>query len=262
MPDLGPNSPWSKSPWIGRVFIGSLVLNVFLLGFTVARSLSPSPSTPPRQVSLDLSSLPNGLPRAFLEEMEENFEAREDKVAEIYETIEETRQEIEELMAEEEFDEHALSMAYEKLRHQQMEIQGPMHEALIESARNLQLEQRREYAKARRGVRKEERRRARDTGSVDGSTWSFGVKNGKIEIDMDAIRAISRLSILKQLEQLDNIEVFIDDDFGSDFDPDDYIFSDKDRQDRAKRRADRREAREERRKAREEQRKKEDENDY
>lgn len=172
-----------KTPatWMRNLLLGSAALNVFLAGFLFAKVLGPTDqpdnnSTP----TVNLGALPPDLPPRIREEFENNFRAHRQNVEENYQDLFQTRIKIQDIMEMVELDEEALNEALEEIRGLQIEIQGSIHETMVETLRDMDPEMRRIFILGgdqglERGIWSRRQ--------FDGSRWKVEIENGEIKIN-------------------------------------------------------------------------------
>ena len=175
--------PESLQRWLPVGLLVSLGLNLFLGGFLLARGFEDSGRrSPPANVDFRLRALPPGLPAEVHEQI---ADAMHEKRRELRETASEYRHqqgEIARLLKEAEVDEVALQEAYKELRKLNVEIQGPIHDALILSMKEIEPEMRRAFIDKSfdgkeitfRGVE-----------GVSGKRWRFSVRRDGDAVEID-----------------------------------------------------------------------------
>lgn len=176
-----------KTPtaWMRNLLLGSAALNVFLAGFLFAKFLGPEEISPTRTPpTIVLGGLPPDLPANVREEFENNFRVHKDDVEENYENLFQARIKFQELMEGMDFDEEALNEALEEIRGLQIEIQGSIHETMVETLRNIDPEMRQIFILGgdeglERGIWSQRQ--------FDGSRWKVDIENGEIKIDFRGI---------------------------------------------------------------------------
>ncbi len=177
-----------KTPaaWMRNLLLGSAALNVFLAGFLFANFLgstkvSPDPTTP----SIVLGGLPPNLPPQVREKFEKNFRVHKAEVEENYENLFRARIKFQDLMEGIDIDEEALNEALAEIRGLQIEIQGSIHETMVDTLRDMDPETRRIFIMGgdeglERGIWSQRQ--------FDGSRWRIDVDNGEIKIDFLGIK--------------------------------------------------------------------------
>ena len=170
--------------WMQRVLIASLAVNLFLAGFLVAKAVSPGGTMPTGEpLTVNLSGLPQDIPPELRESLEENFQKHSREVGKIYGDLIEARVIARETLEREVLDAVALEEALANVRELQIRIQGPLHEALVEAAKDLDAEMRRELVifgeTFDRGIWQPRR--------VDGARWKVQFDNGEMVIDIEGI---------------------------------------------------------------------------
>ena len=173
----------SKPPWLQKALIVSLGLNLFLAGFLLAKGLTPSDYFPREPLSVNLSGLPQDIPPELRESLEDNFRKHSREVSMIYGDLSEARIVAREALQQEPLDEVALENALAEVRELQIKIQGPLHEALIDAAKELDAEMRRELVMFGetfdRGIWQPR--------NVDGVRWSVQFDNGELILNLQGI---------------------------------------------------------------------------
>ena len=174
----------NKPGWLQKVLFVSLGLNLFLAGFLFARGVdSIGPAQPPEPINVSLGGMPQDIPPELQESLEENFRKHSREVSRIYGDLIEARIVAREVLQQEEFDEVALEEALAEVRELQIQIQGPLHEALVEAAMELDVEMRRELVlfgeTFDRGIWQPRR--------VDGTRWRVEFDDGEFVLDMKGI---------------------------------------------------------------------------
>lgn len=177
-----------KTPtsWMRNLLLGSAALNVFLAGFLFAKFLG-TPDTPlDRPIpTINLGGLPPDLPPQIREEFEKNFRIHKDEVAENYENLFQARIRFQDLMEGFEIDEEALNLALEEIRRLQIEIQGSIHETMVDTLRDMDPELRRIFILGgdeglEKGIWSQRQ--------FNGSRWQIDVENGEIKINFIGIK--------------------------------------------------------------------------
>ena len=199
------NRRWDqKRRWVGPVMAGSIILNVFLVGFVAARLVTPDQSASDSTVEFQMRSLPAGLSPQARERLEDEIRARQDEMNAAYEELNATQERVNEILTSEKIDGLALERELANLRRLQMDVQGPIHRAFIEASTAMNREMRRELMRERQLERIE---RLRLPESVDGVNWSFRVEDGKVKLDVD----MEGIEGLEDLTALENFEIYLDD---------------------------------------------------
>jgi len=173
-----------KPPWLQKALIVSLGLNLFLAGFLLAKGLQPGTIGPrPEPLTVNLSGLPQDIPPELRESLEDNFRKHSREVSMIYGDLIEARIVAREALQQEQLDEVALENALAEVRELQIKIQGPLHEALIDAAKELDAEMRRELVMFGetfdRGIWQPR--------NVDGVRWSVQFDNGELVLNLQGI---------------------------------------------------------------------------
>jgi len=170
-----------KNRWIGGALIASLALNLFMGGFLVARLISgerqQSAMSP---VEIDFRTLPRGLPPSIREDIEHHVRERKREITHTYRELIQARATLGKLMIQENLDKGALEKEFGKLRDLQIELQSPLHEAMIEALGTLNPEQRREIVFVDQSGTP---RRLWMPGRVDGQRWEFRSEDGRFTFD-------------------------------------------------------------------------------
>lgn len=138
-----------KTPenWTKNVLLGSVALNVFLAGFLFAKVLGPAPGAPSSEPPLvSFSSLPVDIPASLREELETSFRPHQKEIRKTYRDLMTARINVRDILESKEFNEIDLEAALANIRDLQIRIQGPMHAALVEAARDLDFETRRKLS--------------------------------------------------------------------------------------------------------------------
>ena len=175
----------SKRRWIGPILTGSIILNVFLIGFVAARLITPDSAPSGKNIEFTMRSLPDGLSEEARERLEDQIRDRQEEMNVAYERLNEARERVNEILTADDINPRALDRELSKLRRLQMEIQDPIHRAFIEATKEMNREARREMIRARRAERIE---RMRMPESVDGVNWRFRVEDGKVKLDVGEFR--------------------------------------------------------------------------
>lgn len=172
-----------KTPtaWMRNLLLGSAALNVFLAGFLFANVLGPT--DPPKNSStptVNLGALPPDLPPRIREEFENNFRVHRQNVEENYQDLFQARIKIQDIMEMVDLDEEALNEALEEIRGIQIEIQGSIHETMVETLRNMDPKMRQIFITGgdqglERGIWSRRQ--------FDGSRWKVEIDNGEIKIN-------------------------------------------------------------------------------
>lgn len=168
--------------WIKGIVTASLALNLFLGGFIVARFIKPQPTETRPVVGLDLQSIPGGVRGEALERIEDAMHERRRELRRVYSDYNQARRDANRLLGEEELNEAALAAAYQRMRELSNQIQEPIHGAVIEALRGLDVMERRRILRDRRHARPIS---IRGAGQVDGNRWRLEIRNGEIELDFD-----------------------------------------------------------------------------
>jgi uncharacterized membrane protein len=171
-----------QAGWVKAVLMGSLALNLFLGGFIVARLLRPQPLPAKPVVTLDFQSVPEGMQGEALERIEDAMRERRRELRRAYSDYRQARRDAVRLLGEEELNEQALKEVYEQMRELSNRIQEPIHGAVIEALRNVDVMERRRILQQQRlrGPRQIHR-----TDRVDGNRWRLEFRDGDIELNFD-----------------------------------------------------------------------------
>lgn len=175
-----------KTPeaWTKNLLLGSVVLNVFLVGFLFAKVLEPAPEPTPELANFTFSSLPSDIPVVLSEKLEKSFRPHQEEMRRAYGDLVSARVRVQDILVMEELDEVALEEALANIREFQIRIQGPMHAALIDAARDLDFEMRRKLAgfnKTFEGTGTWEIKR------FDGARWRVEFEDGDFVLELHGI---------------------------------------------------------------------------
>lgn len=169
--------PQDKGRWLGGALIASLALNLFMGGFLVARLISAERQDANLSpVEIDFRTLPRGIPPSIREDIEHHVRERKREITRTYRELIQARRALGELISQEQLDTPALEREFSKLRDLQIELQGPLHEAMIETLGTLNPEERREFVFVDESGTP---RRFWVPGRVDGQRWEFREDNGR-----------------------------------------------------------------------------------
>lgn len=170
-----------QASWVKVVLVGSLAVNLFLGGFIVARMLKPPPIVRP-VVALDLQSVPEGLRGEALERIEDAMRERRRELRRVYSDYRQVRRDAVRLLGEEELNEEALRQVYEQMRQLSTRIQEPIHGAVIEALKGVDVMERRRILRVQRLRHPHPVRRVN---RVDGNRWHIEFRDGDIELNFD-----------------------------------------------------------------------------
>ena len=170
-----------QADWVKVVLVGSLAVNLFLGGFIVARMLKPPPIVRP-VVALDLQSVPEGLRGEALERIEDAMRERRRELRRVYSDYRQVRRDAVRLLGEEELNEEALRQVYEQMRQLSTRIQEPIHGAVIEALKGVDVMERRRILRVQRLRHPHPVRRVN---RVDGNRWHIEFRDGDIELNFD-----------------------------------------------------------------------------
>lgn len=172
-----------RMKWIKGSLVASLAFNLFLGGFLFSRALSDRETGgTPEIVDVSWGTLPANIPVEVSEELEDQLRRFRRPINRAYGRLIETRQELNRLMASEQFDRAAVETAMERLRIQQLELQSPVHAAILEALASLEPVDRQGVFVVRDA---DGNRRLFSPGKVDGNRWQFEWRNGGVEFDLD-----------------------------------------------------------------------------
>ena len=187
---VGQETRKTPTAWMRNLLLGSAALNVFLAGFLFAKVLGP-PDQPENHSppTVNLGALPPGLPPRIREEFENNFRVHRQNVEENYEDLFQTRIKIWDIMEMVDFDEEALEEALKEIRGLQIEIQGSIHETMVETLRNMDPKMRQVFITGGKDGLKKGIWNHRQ---FDGSRWKVDIKNGEVIIEFQGVAASSK----------------------------------------------------------------------
>ena len=171
-----------QAGWLKVVLMGSLAANLFLGGFIVARMLKPQPPLVRPVVALDLQSVPESMRGEALERIEDAMRVRRRELRRVYSDYRQTRRDAVRLLGEEELNEEALRQVYEQMRELSTRIQEPIHGAVIEALRGVDVMERRRIL---RGQRLRHPHPVGRVTRVDGNRWHLEFRDGDIELNFD-----------------------------------------------------------------------------
>ena len=171
-----------QTGWVKVVLAGSLAINLFLGGFIVARMLKPQLPLVRPVVALNLQSVPEGMRGEALERIEDAMRERSRELRRVYSDYRQTRRDAVRLLGEEELNEAALRQVYEQMRELSIRIQEPIHGAVIEALKGVDVMERRRIL---RGQRIRHPHPDRRVGRVDGNRWHLEFRDGEIELNFD-----------------------------------------------------------------------------
>ncbi len=171
-----------QAGWVKVVLAGSLAVNLFLGGFIVARMLKSQPMPVRPVVALDLQSVPEGMRGEALERIEDAMRERRRELRRVYSDYRQTRRDAVRLLGEEELNEEALRQVYEQMRELSTRIQEPIHGAVIEALRGVDVMERRRILRVQRLRHPHPVRRVN---RVDGNRWHLEFRDGDIELNFD-----------------------------------------------------------------------------
>lgn len=189
--------------WQGVILSGSIILNVFLIGFLVARIGGPSaPQAQRAPMQMVLPTLPPNISFEAKEEIENEMHLHQEEVAAAYERLTEVQEEINRITSEHDLDKEKLEAAFEELSVLENTIRSRMRDAYAKALREINRENRRAITQQRR-----ERIRAQRLSpkTVDGTRWNFSVDDGKFEFNLDELKDSYGFEGLEDLENLDII---------------------------------------------------------
>ncbi|MCK5042004.1 MAG: periplasmic heavy metal sensor [Sphingomonadales bacterium] len=196
--------------WQSAILPASVMLNVFLIGFMVARIGGPQPIAPPQPPApIELRTLPEGLSSEVRERIEDQVRRHQDAINTAYARLKELQEEINEMVSGNDFNAAELEHALNEMRHLESQIKGPLQRAFVDVMRNIDRENRRVIVRERREeMRARSRQSARQPGKVDGSRWSFSTNDGHFQLDMEELKGLEILEGLRSLEELSDLENF------------------------------------------------------
>lgn len=171
-----------QAGWVKVVLVGSLALNLFLGGFIVARVLKPQSQLVRPVVALNLQSVPDGLRGEALERIEDAMHERRHELRRVYSDYRQTRRDAVRLLGEVELNEEALRQVYEQMRELSVRIQEPIHGAVIEALKGVDVMERRRILRAQRLRHPHPVRRVN---RIDGNRWYLEFRDGDIELNFD-----------------------------------------------------------------------------
>ncbi len=171
-----------QAGWVKVVLVGSLALNLFLGGFIVARVLKPQSQLVRPVVALNLQSVPDGLRGEALERIEDAMHGRRHELRRVYSDYRQTRRDAVRLLGEVELNEEALRQVYEQMRELSVRIQEPIHGAVIEALKGVDVMERRRILRAQRLRHPHPVRRVN---RIDGNRWYLEFRDGDIELNFD-----------------------------------------------------------------------------
>ncbi len=176
-----------KTPaaWMRNLLLGSAALNVFLIGFLFAKVLGPEVEPGQKApTTVTLGALPPDLPQELREEFENNFKAHQGEVEKKYRDLFQTRIKVKDLMEAANLDEKALKESLKKVRLLQDDIQGSIHDTMVETLRDMDPDTRRIFVFGgdpglEKGIWTQRQ--------FDGARWKVEFENGQIVIDFQGI---------------------------------------------------------------------------
>lgn len=176
-----------KTPavWMRNLLLGSAAINVFLAGFLFANFLKPdTPKGQKEPTHISLGGLPPDLPPHLVEEFENNFKAHRPMIEKDYRDLVRARVKIGDLLAGVEIDREELNKTLEEIRGLQFEIQGQIHQSMVDTLVKLDPETRKIFiAGGRNGLE----RGIWTQRQIDGSRWKVVFENGEIIIDLEGL---------------------------------------------------------------------------
>lgn len=175
--------PERLQKWLPVGLLVSLGLNLFLGGFLLARGYNPAgPHDPHQGVDMNMRSLPAGLPAEVREHIADTMREKRREMRTTAREYRHLQAEIKAMLKEAKVDEVALTEAYRELRELNVALQGPIHEALILSMKEIEPELRRAF------IEKSFDGKSftfQGTDKVSGKRWNFSVRRNGEEIDID-----------------------------------------------------------------------------
>ena len=133
-------------------------------------------------MALDLQSVPESMRGEALERIEDAMRERRRELRRVYSDYRQTRRDAVRLLGEEELNEEALRQVYEQMRELSTRIQEPIHGAVIEALRGVDVIERRRIL---RGQRLWHPHPVRRVNRVDGNRWHLEFRDGDIELNFD-----------------------------------------------------------------------------
>ena len=211
--------------WQGVILSASIILNVFLIGFLVARVGGPNaPHAQRVPMQMELRTLPPGISFEAREEIEHEMRLHREDVEQAYERLREVQEEINDITSEDDFDRGELEEAFSEMAELESAIKVRMREAYVNAMRDVSRENRRELVRVRREV---DRVRLKRPNRVDGSRWEFSMEDGSFTFDLEGLEELGGLDGIKALENLEIIISRIDED-DEDYNEDELIFIEED----------------------------------
>lgn len=171
-----------QAGWVKVVLVSSLAVNLFLGGFIVARMLKPQSPLVRPVVALDLRSVPEGMRGEALERIEDAMRERRRELRRVYSDYRQARRNAVRLLGEEELNEEALRRVYEQMRELSTQIQEPIHGAVIEALKGVDVMERRRILRVQR---QRHPQRVHHVNRVDGNRWHLEFRDGDIELSFD-----------------------------------------------------------------------------
>jgi uncharacterized membrane protein len=191
-----------RKKWVGPLLTASIIVNVFLAGFVVARLGAPDTRSEGNGeapvIQMSLRSLPQDMPREVRERLEDEIGDRQADLDDAYRELQRARARAFTLLSEDDFDRERIEDAFQQLRQQQEQLQQQMNQAMIDAARRMSAESRRYFSR-------EDLRRARSirrADRVDGGRWSFSMDGGRFVLDLEALEELG-------LENLSDLQIVI-----------------------------------------------------
>lgn len=187
--------------WQGVILSASIILNVFFIGFLVARVGGPNvPHEPRAPMQMELRTLPPNISFEAKEEIEHEMRLHREDVEQAYERLREVQEEINEITSEEDFDRRELEEAFREMAELERAIKTRMREAYVNAMRDVSRENRRIIVRERR---EGERARLKRPNRVDGSRWEFSMEDGSFTFDLEGLEELEGLDGIKALENLE-----------------------------------------------------------
>ncbi len=171
-----------QAGWVKVVLVSSLAVNLFLGGFIVARMLKPQLQLVRPVVALDLQSVPEGMRGEALERIEDAMRERRRELRRVYSDYSQARRDAVRLLGEEQLNEEALRQVYEQMRDLSTRIQEPIHGAVIEALKGVDVMERRRIL---RWHRLRHPHPVRRVNRIDGNRWHLEFRDGDIELNFD-----------------------------------------------------------------------------
>ncbi len=169
---------------LGGTLLVSLAINIFLIGFFVARTFSgPSADSNFIPIDLDLRSLPLEFPAEVSERIEDAFRMRRHEIEGAYEDYVDTQTEILILLSEEDINLQALAAAFSTLRSLNIAVQGPIQDAMLDAVSGMDVELRRNLIRIQRPLQRIKLGQPR---RFDGTRWSYELQDGNLVLDFTA----------------------------------------------------------------------------